>query len=203
MNRRIIPIFGIRTIVIINVCAGVDGRPPEQRATGRRESTVNANESGGARGRAPLRRAPRSLSSLIAGYKSSVTSKINQIRGTPGAPMWQRNYNEHIIRNEFDYSVIRLSIKIIPVDGRWTTKTINHAAWVRQIPAGGGRRALTTIPILYWRDIPAPYVFFVGCIIPIICGDECACAPWRSARPPAEGRGGTWGPSRREKRIRV
>jgi hypothetical protein len=32
------------------------------------------------------------LASLIAGYKSAVTARINQLRGTPGAPVWQRNY---------------------------------------------------------------------------------------------------------------
>jgi hypothetical protein len=25
-------------------------------------------------------------------YKSAVTARINQTRGTPGAPVWQRNY---------------------------------------------------------------------------------------------------------------
>lgn len=43
---------------------------------------------------------PRSLASLIAGFKSSVTRKINEVRGTPRAVVWQRNYYEHIIRND-------------------------------------------------------------------------------------------------------
>ena len=54
----------------------------------------------GAHGRAPLRRSPRSLGSFIAGFKSVVTRRINQTRGTPGSPVWQRNYYEHVIRSE-------------------------------------------------------------------------------------------------------
>ena len=43
---------------------------------------------------------PKSLSSLMAGFKSSVTKQINLIRNTARAKVWQRNYYEHIIRNE-------------------------------------------------------------------------------------------------------
>lgn len=63
----------------------------------------------GANGRSPLPQSnkpimplmkPKSLSSLMAGFKSSVTKQINLIRNTPGTKIWQRNYYEHIIRNE-------------------------------------------------------------------------------------------------------
>lgn len=40
------------------------------------------------------------MASFIAGFKSAVTTRINRWRGTPGAPIWQRNYYKHIIRNE-------------------------------------------------------------------------------------------------------
>ncbi|MFN3472142.1 MAG: transposase, partial [Aquificaceae bacterium] len=33
--------------------------------------------------------------------------QINQLRHTPGAPVWQRNYYEHIIRNEEELNQIR------------------------------------------------------------------------------------------------
>jgi len=33
-------------------------------------------------------------------FKSVTTKQINAIRNTPGAPVWQRNYYEHIIRSE-------------------------------------------------------------------------------------------------------
>ena len=43
---------------------------------------------------------PRSLGSLVAGFKSTVTKQINVIRNTPGYPVWQRNYYDHILRDE-------------------------------------------------------------------------------------------------------
>lgn len=43
---------------------------------------------------------PRSLSSLIAGFKCATITRINTIRNTPGSAVWQRNYYEHIVRNE-------------------------------------------------------------------------------------------------------
>jgi REP element-mobilizing transposase RayT len=64
----------------------------------------------GAHGRAPLHsdrppptsrgRPPRSLGAFIAGFKAVVTKRINENRGTPGAPVWQRNYYEHVIRSD-------------------------------------------------------------------------------------------------------
>ena len=61
-----------------------------------------------ATGRSPLRdtegrpRGPakRSLASFICGYKPVVTRRINQLRDTPGARVWQRNYYERVIRDD-------------------------------------------------------------------------------------------------------
>lgn len=46
---------------------------------------------------------PKSLASLLAGFKSSVTVRVNDLRHTPGAKIWQRNYYERIIRNKMEY----------------------------------------------------------------------------------------------------
>jgi putative transposase len=46
-----------------------------------------------------IHRSPKSLSSLMAGFKSAVTRQINLLRDTPDNPVWQRNYHEHLIRN--------------------------------------------------------------------------------------------------------
>jgi putative transposase len=48
-----------------------------------------------------------SLATLIAAYKSTTARMINTMHRTPGRPVWQRNYYEHIIRNERDWSTIR------------------------------------------------------------------------------------------------
>lgn len=45
---------------------------------------------------------PKFIGSLMAGFKSSVTKRINALRNTSGQPVWQRNYHDHIIRNETD-----------------------------------------------------------------------------------------------------
>lgn len=58
-------------------------------------------------GRAVLFRPPKSLGSMIAGFKSATTKRVNQSRQSPGGKVWQRNYYEHIIRNEQSLARIR------------------------------------------------------------------------------------------------
>jgi REP element-mobilizing transposase RayT len=93
----------------------------------------------GAHGRAPLpsgnaifQRPPRSLGSLIAGFKSAATKRINELRHTPGQPVWQRNYYEHIIRGETDLNRIRQYIRDNPA--RWTEDIYNPARISRGEP---------------------------------------------------------------------
>lgn len=50
---------------------------------------------------------PGSLGAIIAGFKSATTRRINELRRTPGMPVWQRNYYEHIIRDERTLGRIR------------------------------------------------------------------------------------------------
>jgi len=55
----------------------------------------------------PFIRKPRSISSFIAGFKSATTKRINELKNTPGEPVWQSNYYDHIIRNEKELKQIR------------------------------------------------------------------------------------------------
>jgi putative transposase len=48
-----------------------------------------------------------SLGAIMAQFKSIVTKRINELRNTPGTSVWQRNYYEHVIRNEDDFSRVR------------------------------------------------------------------------------------------------
>jgi REP element-mobilizing transposase RayT len=57
----------------------------------------------------------RTLGQIIAYFKYQSTKKINQIRNTPGMPIWQRNYYEHIIRNENELNSIREYIRYNPL----------------------------------------------------------------------------------------
>ncbi|MDP6776441.1 MAG: transposase [Candidatus Latescibacteria bacterium] len=54
---------------------------------------------------------------IIRGYKSIVTNRVNRLRGTPGRRVWQRNYYEHVIRDQADLSTICHYIVDNPI--RW------------------------------------------------------------------------------------
>jgi REP element-mobilizing transposase RayT len=69
------------------------------------------------RGVTPNNVVPGSLGAIIRAFKSAVTKQINDRRGTPGATVWQRNYYEHIIRN--DHSLQRIREYILTNPLRW------------------------------------------------------------------------------------
>lgn len=57
------------------------------------------------------------LSTVVGSFKSASAREINRLRNTPGAAVWQRNYYEHVIRNEPDLDAIRQYIEHNPL--RW------------------------------------------------------------------------------------
>lgn len=67
-----------------------------------------------------IQRAP-TVGDVVRGFKSSVTKRLNAITGTSGQRIWQRNYYEHIIRNEDVYLKIADYIQTNPQ--RWETDT--------------------------------------------------------------------------------
>jgi len=48
-----------------------------------------------------------SIGAIIGQFKSVTTKQINRLRNTSGNPVWQRNYYEHIIRDEAELNRIR------------------------------------------------------------------------------------------------
>jgi len=78
---------------------------------------------------------PKSLGAMMAGFKSAVTKRINEIRNTPGVPVWQRNYYEHVIRDEADYSRIAEYISTNPQ--RWIEDTLHPANFPADIVGAG------------------------------------------------------------------
>jgi putative transposase len=60
----------------------------------------------------------KTLGQLIGAFKTVSAKRINQIRHSPGMPVWQRNCYEHIIRNETEYEDI------------WNYIDINRNNWV-------------------------------------------------------------------------
>jgi REP element-mobilizing transposase RayT len=72
---------------------------------------------------------PHSVGSILAQFKSLTTKRINALRGTPGAAVWQRNYYEHIIRDERSLQQIRRYILENPQ--RWEQDSENPHRAVR------------------------------------------------------------------------
>ena len=80
----------------------------------------------GARFIAPNSITPRpthTVGEIVRGFKARCTHTINQMRKTRGVPVWQRNYYEHIIREEVDYNRIAEYISTNPQ--RWTSDTLH------------------------------------------------------------------------------
>lgn len=65
---------------------------------------------------APTGPKPKSIGASIAGYKSSITKQINIMRKSPGEPVWQRNYYDHIIRDKKSFRSISAYIANNPVN---------------------------------------------------------------------------------------
>lgn len=86
------------------------------------DSRIDGSRAGGSR-TAPT--PSKTLGRLIGAFKTTSTKKINHIKQTPGVQLWQRNYYEHIIRNEADLNRIREYILYNPA--RWEQDTENPA----------------------------------------------------------------------------
>ena len=69
--------------------------------------------------RAGLKPAPtlkqHGLSEIIRALKTFSSKQINLIRNNPGVSLWQRNYYEHIIRDERELHAIREYIRYNPL----------------------------------------------------------------------------------------
>lgn len=64
------------------------------------------------------------LPEIIRGFKTFSARCINQKRGLKGVPVWQRNYYDHIIRNEQSLARIRQYIVENPL--RWAEDPENQ-----------------------------------------------------------------------------
>jgi len=68
---------------------------------------------------------PGSIPTIIRSFKSIVTRRINSMRVVTTPPIWQRNYYEHIVRNDRALSAIRRYIIANPL--RWALDRDNAA----------------------------------------------------------------------------
>jgi putative transposase len=69
----------------------------------------------------PTKRYP--LSEIVRSFKTFSAKRINELRGTTGLPVWQRNYFEHIIRDE--RSLKRIRNYIVSNPERWVEDVQN------------------------------------------------------------------------------
>ncbi len=74
-------------------------------------------------GKSKLIRLPKSLSTFVSGFKAAVSRRINDLRSTPGATVWQNNYNDHVIRDKEDLETKRNYIIENPM--RWWEDRLN------------------------------------------------------------------------------
>jgi REP element-mobilizing transposase RayT len=57
---------------------------------------------------------PGSIPTLVRSFKSAATRRVNETRQAHGAKLWQRNYWEHIVRNEPELNRLREYIQNNP-----------------------------------------------------------------------------------------
>lgn len=78
-----------------------------------------------------VRRVP-TIGDIVRGYKSAVTKRVRQLPGMHDIKLWQRNYWEHIIRDERAHFLIREYIQNNPT--RWEADCFNRKGTVRRAP---------------------------------------------------------------------
>jgi putative transposase len=67
-----------------------------------------------------------SLGAIIGSFKSAVTKRINEARGSPGETVWQRNYFDRIVRSDEQLIAARAYIVNNPLG--WTLDVLNSEA---------------------------------------------------------------------------
>ena len=66
-----------------------------------------------------------SISTVVRSFKSAVTHHLNKLHGAVGEKIWQRNFYEHIIRNETELHGIREYIQNNPA--KWELDDLHVA----------------------------------------------------------------------------
>ena len=77
------------------------------------------------KGTAPTDVKVKPLGRLVGAFKTVSTKKINLLRGAEGSVVWQRNYYDHIIRNQEDLELTWLYIESNPA--QWLKDEENPA----------------------------------------------------------------------------
>jgi REP element-mobilizing transposase RayT len=103
--RQEIQLFDDEFTIMPNHLHGINWIVEPVGADGVRPNDQTARQKLDARRASLPRRAPRSLGSFLAGFKASVTSRAKKELNMTG--IWQRNYYDHIVRNDRELDNIR------------------------------------------------------------------------------------------------
>jgi len=102
-------------------CGFGDGRGTLQRAS---TKTETESESGNGTTIEQFGKPTKnSIPTIVRLFKSTTTKQINQLRQMPMQPLWQRNYHEHVIRN--DTELTRIRQYIINNPKKWEEDNMN------------------------------------------------------------------------------
>lgn len=71
---------------------------------------------------------PRSIGSVVKGFKIGVTIRGKNL--LPDVKIWQRNYHEHIIRNEESY--LNISNYIVNNPASWKDDPLKIKLWQKK-----------------------------------------------------------------------
>jgi REP element-mobilizing transposase RayT len=75
-----------------------------------------------------------SIQTIVRAYKSAVTYAVNSAQGVRGAVLWQKNYYEHIIRDDRELNNIRGYILNNPLNWQLDRDNLRN---VRKLPPPG------------------------------------------------------------------
>jgi putative transposase len=105
------------------------------------------------RARGPARRVDTgSLGAVVRAFKSASAKRVNAIRETPGAPVWQRNYYEHVIRGDDDLARVRQYVRDNPA--KWANDPDNPANITISEPTGSTGSTVGAQDTGYRKDVP-------------------------------------------------
>jgi REP element-mobilizing transposase RayT len=93
------------------------------------------------------------LPEIVRAFKTFSSRRINEIRQSPGTPVWQRNYYENIVRDDLSLNRIRQYIAKNPVN--WSKDRDNSSSLTDKsytpspptpLPEGEGSRSIPPVP---------------------------------------------------------
>lgn len=67
------------------------------------------------------------LPEIVRQFKTFSSRRINDKRQTTGVPVWQRNYYDHIIRNEEELNEVRKYIRNNPLNWQMDSENPNQS----------------------------------------------------------------------------